>query len=87
MANLKSSKKNIVKSEKNRKYNVSKRSMIKTFIKKVFFYIKLKNKKKALQAYYLMQSILDKNVSKRIIHINKASRHKSNVMNCIKNIS
>nr|WP_041750194.1 30S ribosomal protein S20 [Buchnera aphidicola] len=86
MANLKASKKDSLASKKRRIYNVSKRSMIKTFIKKVYFFIKEGNKKKALHAFSLMQPILDRHVAKGIIHINKASRHKSKLINCIKKI-
>lgn len=86
MANLKSSKKDAISSEKRRKYNVSKRSMNKTFIKKVYFFIKEGNKKKALQAFSLMQPVLDRHASKGIIHINKASRHKSKLMGYINNM-
>lgn len=87
MANLKASKKDAISSERRRKYNVSYRSMMKTFIKKVYFLIKEGNKKKALKAFSLMQPVLDRNVSKGIIHINKASRHKSKLMRYIQKLS
>lgn len=79
MANNKSSKKRVLISEKNRKNNISNRSMIRTFIKKVYFFIKNNKKDEAVKAFTKMQSILDRQVQKGIIHKNKASRHKSNL--------
>lgn len=87
MANTKSSKKRILISEKNRKNNMSNRSMIKTFIKKVCIFIKSNKKEEAIKAFNKMQSILDRHVSKGIIHKNKASRHKSNLILQIKKIT
>ncbi|ABJ90571.1 30S ribosomal protein S20 [Buchnera aphidicola] len=86
MANIKSSKKHISISEKRRKYNCSKRSMIKTFMKKVLFFIKEKNRIKAIKFFYIFQSLVDRYSLKKIIHINKASRYKSVLMNNIKKI-
>ncbi|UAJ66073.1 30S ribosomal protein S20 [Candidatus Schneideria nysicola] len=80
MANIKSAKKRILTSEKRHKQNISKRSMIRTFIKKVYIAINSNDKKKALDAFYSMQSIIDRNVKKGLLHKNKAARHKSNLM-------
>ncbi|VFP81395.1 30S ribosomal protein S20 [Buchnera aphidicola] len=84
MANIKSSKKHSIISEKRRKLNISKRSTIKTFIKKVYFFIKMKDKNKAYQAFYIFQSFIDRYCSKGILHINKASRYKSVLIKNIK---
>ncbi|UAJ65011.1 30S ribosomal protein S20 [Candidatus Schneideria nysicola] len=80
MANIKSAKKRILTSEKRHKQNISKRSMIRTFIKKVYIAINSNDKKKALYVFYSMQSIIDRNVKKGLLHKNKAARHKSNLM-------
>ncbi|UAJ65544.1 30S ribosomal protein S20 [Candidatus Schneideria nysicola] len=80
MASIKSAKKRILTSEKRHKQNISKRSMIRTFIKKVYIAINSNDKKKALDAFYSMQSIIDRNVKKGLLHKNKAARHKSNLM-------
>ncbi|VFP79110.1 30S ribosomal protein S20 [Buchnera aphidicola] len=84
MANIKSSKKYSIISEKRRKLNISKRSTIKTFIKKVYFFIKIKDKNKAYQAFRILQSYIDRYCSKGILHINKAARHKSVLIKNIK---
>ncbi|MEI4259822.1 MAG: 30S ribosomal protein S20 [Candidatus Dasytiphilus stammeri] len=80
MANLKSSKKRIIKSEKRRKQNVSQRSMLRTFIKKVYSSIKIGDKLSATNAFNIMQPIVDRLATKGLIHKNKAARHKSNLM-------
>lgn len=79
MANIKSSKKRILTSEKNRKINTSNKSMMKTFIKKVYFAISNGNKELALKNFRKMQKILDRVANKGLIHKNKASRYKSNL--------
>ncbi|XBC37794.1 MAG: 30S ribosomal protein S20 [Buchnera aphidicola (Meitanaphis microgallis)] len=84
MANLKSSKKSSVKSEKIRRCNSSKKSRIKTFIKKVNVEILLGNKERAQLQFSQVQSILDRYATKGLIHKNKAARHKSNLEHKIK---
>ncbi|XBC43448.1 MAG: 30S ribosomal protein S20 [Buchnera aphidicola (Meitanaphis flavogallis)] len=84
MANLKASKKSAVTSEQKRCFNSSKKSRIKTFIKKVNVEILLKNKEKAKLEFKKAQSILDRYATKGIIHKNKAARHKSNLERRIK---
>lgn len=83
MANIKAFKKHASISKIRRKKNASKRSIIKTFMKKVFFFIKEGKKEKAYQAYTVVQPIIDKYSTKRIIHPNKAARYKSNLMSII----
>ncbi|QCI22608.1 30S ribosomal protein S20 [Buchnera aphidicola] len=78
MANIKSAKKDAVTSEKRRKKNSSRRSMIRTFIKKVRVAIMSGNKKTAEDAFKQMQPIIDSHVNKGLIHKNKAARYKSN---------
>ncbi len=77
MANLKSSKKRILVNKFRNKINRTKKSIIKTYIKKIKKLILNKNIKEAKKIYFLLQSILDKFSSKRYIHKNKASRYKS----------
>ncbi|MBG6245882.1 30S ribosomal protein S20 [Candidatus Symbiopectobacterium sp. 'North America'] len=79
MANIKSAKKRAVQSEKRRKHNASRRSMMRTFIKKVYAAIATGDKEAAQKAFSDMQPIVDRQVSKGLIHKNKASRHKSNL--------
>ncbi|MBP2169701.1 30S ribosomal protein S20 [Erwiniaceae bacterium BAC15a-03b] len=79
MANIKSAKKRAVTSEKRRKHNASNRSMMRTFIKKVYAAIAAGDKEVALKAFNEMQPIVDRQASKGLIHKNKAARHKSNL--------
>ncbi|MGX8941332.1 30S ribosomal protein S20 [Symbiopectobacterium sp. Eva_TO] len=79
MANIKSAKKRDVQSEKRRKHNASRRSMMRTFIKKVYAAIATGDKEAAQKAFNDMQPIVDRQASKGLIHKNKASRHKSNL--------
>ncbi|QCI20304.1 30S ribosomal protein S20 [Buchnera aphidicola (Brachycaudus cardui)] len=79
MANIKSAKKDSVTSEKRRKKNTSRRSMIRTFIKKVRMAIMSGNKNTAQNAFKKMQPIIDSHVNKGLIHKNKAARYKSNL--------
>lgn len=79
MANIKSAKKRAVTSEKQRQHNASKRSMMRTFIKKVYAAIAAGDKELAQKAYQEMQPIVDRQATKGLIHKNKAARHKSNL--------
>lgn len=79
MANIKSAKKRAVQSEKRRKHNASRRSMMRTSIKKVYAAIAASEKETALAAFKDMQTIVDRQASHGLIHKNKAARHKSNL--------
>lgn len=79
MANIKSAKKRAVQSEKRRKHNASFRSMMRTYIKKVYAAIETGNKENAQKAFVEMQAIVDRQAARGLIHKNKASRHKSNL--------
>lgn len=84
MANIKSTKKRIVQSKKRRQYNTSRRSMLRTFVKKTYVAITSGDKEIAKNAFFAMQSIIDRQVSKGLIHKNKAKRHKTNLTAHIK---
>ncbi|MDU4275635.1 MAG: 30S ribosomal protein S20 [Enterobacter asburiae] len=73
MANIKSAKKRAVQSEKARKHNASRRSMMRTFIKKVYAAIEAGDKAAAQNAF------VDRQAAKGLIHKNKAARHKANL--------
>lgn len=79
MANIKSAKKRAVQSEKRRQHNASRRSMMRTFVKKVYAAIAAGDKEDAQNAFSAMQPIIDRQASKGLIHKNKAARHKSNL--------
>ncbi|CAL4319163.1 30S ribosomal protein S20 [Buchnera aphidicola (Pterocallis alni)] len=77
MSNIKSSMKHALKSKKLRIFNNSRKSMMRTFIKKVYFSIQKNDKIQAQNNWINLQSVLDRLVSKNIIHKNKSSRYKS----------
>ena len=79
MANIKSAKKRAVTSEKRRKHNASRRSMMRTFVKKVYAAIAAGDKVAAQAAFNEMQPLVDRQASKGLIHKNKAARHKANL--------
>ncbi|QJC35151.1 30S ribosomal protein S20 [Enterobacteriaceae endosymbiont of Donacia proxima] len=87
MANIKSSKKRALKSEKNRQHNKKYRSMLRTFIKKVNSAIFEKNIELAKKKFRKMQSLIDKQAQKNLIHKNKASRYKSRLYSKIINLT
>lgn len=86
MANIKSSIKRTRQSNKKRIHNNSRRSMMRTYIKKVYTTINTGDKKAAYNSFSIMQSILDRQATKGLIHKNKAARHKSNIFKKIKNM-
>lgn len=77
MANTKQSKKRIRQSLKHYNRNVSLRSMYRTYLKKVVNALDAAKKEEASQAYNAAVPVIDKMVTKGIIHKNKAARHKS----------
>ncbi|AFP85835.1 ribosomal protein S20 [secondary endosymbiont of Heteropsylla cubana] len=80
MANIKSAKKRAIQSEKFRQHNSSRRSMMRTFVKKVYAAIATGDKEAAMAAFFIMQPIVDRQSSKGLIHKNKAARYKSNLI-------
>ena len=77
MANSKSAKKRAITSEKRRQHNASRRSMMRTLLKKVIAAIEAGDKEKATQEFASAIPILDRFASKGLIHKNKAARSKS----------
>lgn len=87
MANIKSAKKRAVQSEKRRKHNASRRSMMRTYIKKVYAAIAAGDKESAQTAYRDMQEVVDRQAARGLIHKNKAARHKANLVKQINAIA
>jgi len=77
LANIKSAKKRAIQSENRRKHNASRRSMMRTYVKKVVAAIASGDKKAAEAAFKTATSVLDVAAGKGLIHANKAARHKS----------
>lgn len=87
MANSKTAKKRALQSEKRRQHNASRRSMLRTYIKKVIAAIKSGDKAAAVEAFNAAQPIVDRMATKGLIHKNKAARHKSRLNAKIKAIA
>lgn len=66
-----------IQSEVRRKQNSSKRSMVRTFIKRVLKAIKLKNYNLSMDEFYKAQSVIDRIADKNIISKRKSARIKS----------
>lgn len=79
MANIKSSKKSIIKSKIQRKCNASNRSKLRTFIKKINITIKNNDKYLSEKIFIKIQKIVDQHNSKGLIHKNQAARLKSKI--------
>ncbi len=77
MANSKSAKKRAVTSEKRRQHNASRRSMMRTLVKKVTAAIDAGDKELATKEFATATPILDRYATKGLIHKNKAARSKS----------
>lgn len=84
MANTAQAKKRAHQAEVRRELNVSQRSMLRTYIKKVLHALKLKNKDEAQSAYNVAQPIIDRMATKGLIHKNKAARIKSRLNGHVK---
>ena len=77
MANIKSAKKRAVQAEQRRQHNASRRSMMRTYMKKVHAAIATGDQEAASGALQALTPILDRYATKGLIHKNKAARHKS----------
>ncbi|EKE80836.1 30S ribosomal protein S20 [Idiomarina xiamenensis] len=77
MANIKSAKKRAKQAENNRRHNASRRSMMRTYLKKVNAAVEAKDKEAAQAALVQVTPILDRYATKGLISKNKAARHKS----------
>lgn len=84
MANTLQAKKRVRQAEKRRQQNASMRSMFRTYIKKVYAAIVAQDQNVATTSFQEMVPVLDRMVSKKIIHKNKAARHKSRLSAHIK---
>jgi small subunit ribosomal protein S20 len=84
LANIKSAKKRAIQAEKARKHNASRRSMTRTYVKKVVAAIAAGDKATAQAAFEAAQPILDRMATKGLISKNKAARHKSRLTAQIK---
>ena len=76
MANIASARKRARQSEKRRLHNASLKSRMRTAVKNVLKAIRNGDKSEAESAFRLAEPVLNSSVNKRLIHRNKADRHK-----------
>jgi small subunit ribosomal protein S20 len=84
LANIKSAKKRAVQAEKRRRHNASRRSMMRTYMKKVNAAIAAGDHAAASSTFAEMTPVMDRYATKGLIHKNKAARHKSRLSAKIK---
>ena len=77
MANIASAKKRARQAVKRNEHHSARRSMMRTYLKKVDQAIDNQDKAAAEAAYKLAVSVVDKMANRGLIHKNKAARHKS----------
>jgi small subunit ribosomal protein S20 len=87
LANTLQAKKRARQNDKQRKQNASQRSTMRTYLKRVVKAITQGKHEPALAEYRLMTAMVDKMVSKGLIHKNKAARHKSRLSAHIKTLA
>jgi small subunit ribosomal protein S20 len=77
LANSAQARKRARQAEKHRQHNASRRSTMRTHVKKVIRAIESGDKESASAAYSAAVPRIDSAVNKGLIHRNKAARHKS----------
>lgn len=86
MANSAQAKKRAIQNEKTRQHNASRRSMLRTLIKKVRKAIESMDQAAANAAFRVAQPVIDRLATKGLIHKNAAARYKSRLNARIKAI-
>ncbi len=84
LANTKQAKKRVRQAEKHRAQNTSRRSMMRTYVKKTIHAIESGDVGVAKSLFIKMTSVLDTMAGGGLIHKNKAARHKSRLSQRIK---
>lgn len=87
MANSAQARKRVRQAERHRERNAAMRSMYRTFIKKVETAITAGNADEARAALGRAIPVIDKMVTKGIMHKNKAARHKSRLTARVKKLA
>ena len=86
MANTAQARKRARQNDSQRAHNASLKSAFRTAIKKIVKAIQGGDKKLAKEAFDQNISIIDRIADKKIIHKNKAARHKSRLNSAIKSL-
>jgi small subunit ribosomal protein S20 len=84
MANTAQARKRARQNDKQRAHNASLKSAFRTAIKKIIKSITSGDKKAAQETYNNNVTIIDRIADKKIVHKNKAARHKSRLNTAIK---
>jgi small subunit ribosomal protein S20 len=84
MANTAQARKRARQSSDARAHNMAQRSELRTAIKKIGIAIQAGDKAAAAAVYQSSVSVIDRIADKKIIHKNKAARHKSRLAQAIK---
>ena len=84
MANSPQARKRARQAENRRAHNASQRSMVRTYIKRVDAAVGSGDAAAAAEALESAMPMIDKMVSKGIMHKNKAARHKSRLNKKVK---
>lgn len=84
MANSAQARKRARQAVKQRSHNASQRSALRTAIKKIIKAVEAGDKTAAQAAYNENVSVIDRIADKKIVHKNKASRHKSRLSAAVK---
>ena len=86
MANTAQAKKRARQNDSQRAHNASLRSIFRTAVKKIIKAIEGGDKKIATESYKENVAVIDRMADKRIVHRNKAARHKSRLNTAIKSL-
>ncbi|MDA0670690.1 MAG: 30S ribosomal protein S20 [Proteobacteria bacterium] len=86
MANTIQARKRARQNDKQRVHNASLKSSFRTAIKKIMKAVLTGDKKVAKETFDSNVSIIDRIADKKIVHKNKASRHKSRLNAAIKSL-
>lgn len=87
MANIPSAKKRAIQAEERRIRNKSRRTEMRTSIKRVLQAVKGGDQGQAQEAYRHAVRIIDRSANRGIIHKNKAARHKSRLNEKVRNLA
>ena len=84
MANSSSARKSARQADSRRRHNQMQRTSYRTAVKAVKKAVDSGDKNVASEAFAVAQRVIDKLADKRIVHANKAARHKSRLSKAVK---
>ena len=87
MANSSSARKSARQSDSRRRHNQMQRTSYRTAVKTVKKAVDSGDKNVASEAFAVAQRVIDKLADKRIVHANKAARHKSRLSKAVKSMA